>query len=97
MNLSVLDDVFEYHKNLRIYISLESKTPYINDEDIEDFKTLINIAKPYHSNNAINDIIYEEIEAYLAGQKTAEEVAAIMDNRVQLYLNEKYHKKQTSL
>lgn len=36
----------------------------------------------------IEDIIYEELRDYYAGDKTAEEAAEIIDNRVQLYLDE---------
>ena len=37
----------------------------------------------------IEDIIYEELEPYFQGQRTAEEAARILDNRVQLYLDER--------
>lgn len=36
----------------------------------------------------IMDIISEEAEAFLAGQKSAEDVAEIIQNRVSLYLQE---------
>lgn len=36
----------------------------------------------------IESIIYEELEPYFQGQRTAEETARILDNRVQLYLDE---------
>ena len=35
------------------------------------------------------DIVQEEAEAYFNGTKKAEEVAEVIDNRVQLYLDEK--------
>ncbi|MCH5341957.1 MAG: extracellular solute-binding protein [Acetatifactor sp.] len=35
------------------------------------------------------DIVMEEAEAYFAGTKSAEEVAKVIDNRVQLYLDER--------
>lgn len=35
------------------------------------------------------DIVEEEAEAYFAGTKSAEEVAKVIDNRVQLYLDER--------
>lgn len=40
------------------------------------------------SNNTINDIIYEEIAACCAKDKTAKEAAEIIQNRVQLFFNE---------
>ena len=36
----------------------------------------------------IEDIVWEEIQSYYSGDKTAEEVAALIDDRVQLYLDE---------
>ena len=37
----------------------------------------------------IEDIIFEELEPYFQGQRSAEEAARILDNRVQLYLDER--------
>lgn len=37
----------------------------------------------------IESIIYEELEPYFQGQRTAEDAARILDNRVQLYLDER--------
>jgi len=39
--------------------------------------------------SVISDIVYEETAPFFEGKKTAEEVAKIIDNRVQLYLDEK--------
>lgn len=36
----------------------------------------------------VQDIIMEEVEAYYVGDRTVEEVAANIDNRVQIYVNE---------
>ena len=38
--------------------------------------------------NPIRDIVEEETKPFFDGDKTAEEVAKIIDNRVQLYLDE---------
>jgi len=35
------------------------------------------------------NIIMEEAEPYLAGEKTAEEAAQVIQNRMQLYMSEK--------
>lgn len=42
---------------------------------------------PFEDTNVMN-IINEEMGAYFAGQKTAEETAKLIQNRVQLYVNE---------
>ena len=39
--------------------------------------------------SVISDIVYEETAPFFEGKKTAKEVARIIDNRVQLYLDEK--------
>ena len=36
----------------------------------------------------IMNIIYEEAESFFQGQKTAEDVTGVIQNRVQLYLSE---------
>ena len=38
----------------------------------------------------IYNIVLEEVEAYFADDKSASEVANIIDSRVQLYMNEQY-------
>lgn len=42
----------------------------------------------YLYDSTVRAILFEEAEAYYAGQRTAEEAAAIMQNRVQTYLDE---------
>ena len=58
-------------------------------EEVEQVKELVNLARPapgYHE--VIENIILEEAAGYFAGDKEAEEVAARIQNRVQLYLDE---------
>ena len=50
---------------------------------LEDARVL-----PEHT-QPILEIIYEEAEAYFAGSKTIEEIIPTIENRVQLYLDEK--------
>lgn len=38
--------------------------------------------------DVVQDIIWEEIQSYYSGDKTADEVAVLIDDRVQLYLDE---------
>lgn len=63
----------------------------ITEADVEYTMELIRSAIPNGVNlyaNTICDIIYEETMAYLAGDKSVEEVTDVIQNRVQLYLNE---------
>lgn len=56
----------------------------------ERFDWLLERAEPgnWHAAEFMS-IVYEELEPYFAGQRTAAEAAANLDNRVQLYLDER--------
>lgn len=56
----------------------------------KDFRDLVGKATRYeNTNRAIYDIIREEAEYYFAGSKTKEEVEALIENRIRVYLEEK--------
>jgi len=56
----------------------------------EEYKDILSRAVPHAQNTAyIEEIILEEAAGYLSGVKTAEQVAEIIQNRAQLYLNER--------
>lgn len=46
------------------------------------------VTKRQYYNQAIQDIVTEETQAFFAGQKSAKEVAGIIQSRAQLYVNE---------
>ena len=61
----------------------------LTQEQVDDFKAMIDgasVAGNYDSD--IMDIINEEAEAYFSGDKTADDVAALIQNRVSIYLGE---------
>ncbi len=59
-------------------------------EDVEVIRDLVNnISDKFQYHLEIQNIIGEEASAYLHNQKEIEEVCGIIQNRVQLYLNEK--------
>ena len=59
------------------------------DEMAEAYKNMYINARPIRKElEPIKEIIEEEMEAFLAGQKTAEETAKVIDSRVQIYLDE---------
>lgn len=65
------------------------QVPYPTDEDIDNIKDIINsISSVESSNDKIVEIINEETEAFYSGQKTAEDVAAIIQSRVSVYVKE---------
>lgn len=58
-------------------------------EEIDDIRAMIDIAKPISGNvETIFSMISEEAVYYFAGQKSAEEVAKIIQSRVEIYVSE---------
>ena len=61
----------------------------VTQEEADGIRQIISrIDGIYDENNILMQIILEEIEPYFAGQKSVDEAADIIQNRVQLYLNE---------
>ncbi len=62
----------------------------ISRQDAEMIETLIHNAKPFtREDNRILNIVLEEASFYFYGQKSLDEVTAIIQSRVQLYLDER--------
>ncbi len=58
-------------------------------EQVESVREMIdNVRTRRGMDDRLAEIIYGEAEAYFKGQKTAEEVAEVVQNRVQVYLDE---------
>ena len=67
---------------------------YVTKEDVEAVKDLINnTTKKREYVLEIQKIIEEEAGAYMVGQKSADEVADIIQSRVEIYLQERNDKK----
>lgn len=61
----------------------------LNDEDIKFIKEYIgSLDSVFNSNDAIMDIIMEEANSFFNGEKTAQQVADIIQSRVSIYVNE---------
>ena len=59
------------------------------EEEADRIEALIRIAKPATNSDAdIMNIVNEEAQAFFKGQKSAKDVAAVIQSRVQLYVNE---------
>lgn len=55
----------------------------------QEYMDLLNSAVPYRNSiGAVENIILEELDSYFSGDKDAQTVADLIQNRVQLYLNE---------
>lgn len=72
---------------------------YMNGEEImldplskeqvdETVNFILSVDKCYYYNESILNIINEEMEAFFTGQKSAQEVAKIIQNRAQVYVDE---------
>ena len=60
------------------------------EEEVATLKDLISVAEPTStsSDDEITNIITEEAEAFFKGQKSAADVANVIQSRVQVYVNE---------
>lgn len=59
-------------------------------EEVDRVMELMNNARPvsYNTNDEVSKIINEEAEGYFKGQKSVDEVAGIIQNRVKIYVGE---------
>ena len=61
----------------------------LSQEQVDEIVNLIcSIDKCYYYNENVMNIINEEMDAFYTDQKSAQEVAKTIQNRVQLYVNE---------
>lgn len=67
----------------------EFYTGPISEESMEKLWKLLQSARPQTAyTNGVETIVFEETSAYFSGDRTAQEVCDIIQNRVQLYLDE---------
>ena len=65
-------------------------TPAVQEDQIARFWECLDTAEPEpYRTEYILEIIKEETELYFTGDKSIEEISGIIENRVQLYLNER--------
>lgn len=61
-----------------------------SEQQAEDFRCMLENSRPANWYvSEIQDMVYEELAPYFEGQCSAEAAAEILDNRVQLYLDER--------
>ena len=71
------------------YDDLEVQIKPSSQEEVDMYTELINGTKKISGyDNAIMEIIQEEAKAYFAGEKSLDDTAAIIQNRVKTYVNE---------
>ncbi len=86
-----IDDKGEKHETSSTWDvgGVEVEITELSKEEAEEFSNFIkSIDAMISRNNKINEILDEEAGAFYSGQKTAEEVADIIQSRVSIYLSE---------
>ena len=63
-------------------------SPMTQQEADELVEQLYSFTQVYKRDDTLENIIEEEAAPYFAGQKSAKDVAAIIQSRVQIYVNE---------
>lgn len=80
----------EIPKNYYYLNDQEIKSYALSEQEYQQLMDLINsTTSVYGYDEGVMDVIEEDVKAFFAGQKTAQETAALIQNRVQTYVNEK--------
>ncbi|SDC55571.1 multiple sugar transport system substrate-binding protein [Paenibacillus sp. UNCCL117] len=88
VNEKQLNDIQQQVKS-GTYKTPDGKLPKMSDNEIAKFKEFINTADSYaEADGKVISIVGEESMAFFSGQKTADNVAKLIQNRVTTYLNE---------
>lgn len=83
------EEEWEKHEKWGSYNGIEFMKEPVTVEQIEVFRRVLETARPnYNYSGELVSILESEFPAYLTGEKTAEEVLDIVQNRAQLYINE---------
>ncbi|MGF7058756.1 extracellular solute-binding protein [Brassicibacter mesophilus] len=86
-NEKQIDDVFKFQEKYKK--DMEKRNYYyVQEEDIEKVDRLKNNINKLRINDPFYDVIYEEIQPFLKGEKTAEETAKMIQNKAEIYLLE---------
>ena len=77
-------------RDARIEHIQEMEDAHCTEEDVSKMlEAMEQTTSFYYPEDILYDIIYEEITAFLSGQKSAEETAHVVQSRVSLYLEER--------
>ena len=64
-------------------------TYFYTEEEIAKIESVINDTdRVYAVDEAINEIVREQVEAFFAGQRSAEDVAKLIQSKAMIYVNE---------
>lgn len=79
----------QYPKTTWGYDDWEAEIYAATQEEVDEIKDMIALAKPQsNGDQTIFTMIMEEAESYFAGQKSAQDVAKVIQSRVEIYVSE---------
>ncbi len=81
------DGVFEFQEEYKKEME-RNNYYYVQEEDIKELDRIIGDLNKLRIGDPFYDIVYEEIQPFLNGEKAAEEVAKQLQNKAEIYLNE---------
>lgn len=67
-----------------------AESPAATQEDVDNLRRLIDAAENISNanSNTLFQIVYSEVDAFLNGQRTAQETVDVIQNRIQLFMDE---------
>ncbi len=84
-------NALQYPKTTWGYDDWEAEIYAATQEEVDDLKAMISMARPVAgADQTIFNIITEEASSYFKGQKSAQDVANIIQSRVEVYVSENY-------
>lgn len=90
-----IDSITGEEKNADIYTSysgngIEVELQPFTNEEAEKYDDFVRnaVKQRFNGNSTVNNIVWEEAGAYFAGERSAEDAAEIIQNRVNIYLSE---------
>lgn len=82
-------DPIENPKTTWGYDNWEAEIYAATQEQVDTIRDMVYSAQTFVNNDStIYEMIYEEVQSYFEGQKTAQEVAEIVQSRVKIYIDE---------
>lgn len=82
-------ELIEIPKSTWTYDSWETEIYAATQEEVDEIKELVNAAKLYDMNDEeILAIVSEEVAPYFKGQKSAQDVAKVIQSRVSIFVSE---------
>ena len=84
-------NALQYPKTTWGYDDWEAKIYAASQEEVDELKAMIEMARPMSgADQTVYNIISEEAASYFKGQKSAQDVANIIQSRVDMYISENY-------